>query len=131
MSDEEINDNDQDLLEACCRRYNSLFAYYKNKYKKIRRRKIFFISNGGIAGSIATATPVVALITAGGILMNKLAESLKYNKKLVILKKIIKELESIIDELEGYKRGNIYKNDRFLMRTNQVDSLITATEMDF
>ena len=52
MSDEEINDNDQDLLEACCRRYNSLYAYYKNKYKKIRRRKIaldltiFFISSG-------------------------------------------------------------------------------------
>ena len=138
MSDEE---NDQDLLEACCRRYNSLFAYYKNKYKKIRRRKIaldltiFFISSGGIAGSIVTATPVIALITAGGILMNKLAESLKYNKKLVILKKIIKELKSIIDEIEGYKRGNIYKNDRFLMRTNQVDSLITTlheeNEMDF
>ena len=97
MSDEEINDNliqhDQDLLEACSRRYNSLFAYYKNKYKKIRRRKIaldltiFFISSGGIAGSIVTATPVVALITAGGILMNKLAESLKYNKTLVILKR--------------------------------------------
>ena len=77
MFDEEIayiNDNliqhDQDLLEACSRRYNSLFAYYKNKYKKIRRRKIaldltiFFISSGGIAGSIVTATPVIALITA-------------------------------------------------------------------
>ena len=104
---------------------------------KIRGRKIaldltiFFISSGGVAVGIVTATPLVALIPAGGILMNKLAESLKYNKKLVILKKIIKELKSVIDEIEGYKRGNIYKNDRFLMRTNQVDSLITATEMDF
>ena len=64
------------------------------------------------------------------IVLNKLPESLKYGKKLVILKKIIKELKSIIDEIEGYKRGNEFKKDKFLNRTNQVDSFISTTELD-
>ena len=41
---------------------------------------IFAISGGGIAGSIITATAYIALVTAGGILLNNLLESLKYGK---------------------------------------------------
>ena len=62
--------------------------------------------------------------------MDKLAESLKNNKKLVIVKKIIKELKRIIDEVESYKRGDVFLLDQFLRRTNQEDSLIFATETD-
>ena len=91
---------------------------------------IFAISGGGIAGSIITATAYIALVTAGGILLNKLLESLKYGKKLVILKKIITELKSIIDEIEGYKRGNEFKKDKFLNRTNHTDLFITTAELD-
>ena len=37
---EELNQHDHDLLEACSLRYNSLYRYYMKKYKKIRRKKI-------------------------------------------------------------------------------------------
>ena len=88
---------------------------------------IFAISSGGIISSIAVAMPIIALVTGGGILMTKLAEQLKYNKKLVILKKIIKELKFIIDEIEGYKRGNEYDREKFLSKMNYIDHLITVT----
>ena len=71
--------------------------------------------------------PIIALVTGGGILATKLAEQLKYNKKLVILKKIIKELKFIIDEIEGYKRGNEYDREKFLSKMNYIDHLITVT----
>ena len=71
--------------------------------------------------------PIIALVTGGGILATKLAEQLKYNKKLVILKKIIKELKFIIDEIEGYKRGNEYDREKFLSKMNYIDHLITIT----
>ena len=74
---------------------------------------IFAISGGGIAGSIITATTYIALVNAFGIVLNKLPESLKYGKKLVIFKKIINEFKSIVDEIEGYKRGNEYKKIGF------------------
>ena len=104
-------------------------------YSKIRTRKIlldltvFAISGAGVAGSIAVA-PLVALVTAGGLLATKLIDQLKYNKKLVILKKINKELRFIINEIEGYKRGNEYNASKFLERLNFVDGFISNTEME-
>ena len=133
---EELNQHDHDLLEACSLIYNSLYRYFMKKNKKIRRKKnlndmiVFAISGGGIAVSIITATAYIALVTAGGILLNKLLESLKYGKKLVILKKIIREVKSIIDEIEGYNRINEFKRDRFLNRTNQIHLFITTAGLD-
>ena len=49
------------------------------------------------------------------------------NRKLVILKKIIKELKYIRDEIEGYKRGNEYDREKFLSKMNYIDHLITIT----
>ena len=88
---------------------------------------IFAISSGGIISSIAVSMPIIALVTGGGILATKLAEQLKYNKKLVILKKIIKEQKFIIDEIEGYKRGNEYDREKFLSKMNYIDHLTTIT----
>ena len=96
--DPSINPDDKNLLISLSERYTALLAKYHKKYKKIRIRKIvldmiiFAISSGGIISSIVVAMPIIALVTGGGILATKLAEQLKYNKKLVILKKIIREL---------------------------------------
>ena len=40
---DELNQQDHDLLEACSGRYNSLYQYYMKKYKKIRREKFYLI----------------------------------------------------------------------------------------
>ena len=131
--DRSINPDDKNLLISLSERYTAMLVEYHKKYKKIRLRKIlldmiiFAISSGGIISSIAVAMPIIALVTGGGILATKLAEQLKYNKKLVILKKIIKELKFIIDEIEGYKRGNEYDREKFLSKMNYIDHLITTT----
>ena len=101
--DPSINPDDKNLLISLSERYTAMLVEYHKKYKKIRLGKIlldmiiFAISSGGIISSIAVSMPIIALVTGGGILATKLAEQLKYNKKLVILKKIIKELKFIID----------------------------------
>ena len=131
--DPSINPDDKNLLISLSERYTAMLVEYHKKYKKIRIRKIvldmiiFAISSGGIISSIVVAMPIIALVTGGGILATKLAEQLKYNKKLVILKKIIKELKFIIDEIEGYKRGNEYDREKFLSKMNYIDHLITVT----
>ena len=38
--DGNLSRHDEELLEVCSERYNSMFTYYKKKYKKIWRRKI-------------------------------------------------------------------------------------------
>ena len=97
--DPSINPDDKNLLISLSERYTAMLVEYHKKYKNTRLRKIlldmiiFAISSGGIISSIAVSMPIIALVTGGGILATKLAEQLKYNKKLVILKKIIKELK--------------------------------------
>lgn len=124
-----------DLLESNLGRYTDLLKYYKSKYKRIRSRKIvldivcFTITSSGVVGSI-TLVPLVALVSAGGVILNKIFEQLKYNKKLIILKKILKELSLIIDELNGYLRGNPYNVEKLLERLNYIDGFISHSDLD-
>ena len=134
--DDDIEIENNELIELCLKRYTTLlFDKYHKKYKRIKTRKIildwtiFAVSSGGIAGSIITATPLIALVTARGLLLNELAETLKYNKKLVLLKKVLKELRIIINELEGYKRGNEFDDEEFRKNANKVDEIITESTM--
>ena len=133
--DPELSEENKDFLEANCQRYMMLYKQYKVKMKKIRTRKIlldtviFAVSSGGVVASI-TVAPLISLVTAGGIVLSKVLDQLKYNKKLVILKKIIRELKTVIDEIEGYKRGNEYNKDKFLQRLNYIDGFISSTEME-
>ena len=112
------------------KRYTSLFKKYHKRYKQTNVRKIvldlaiFTASTGRIAGSIVTGASVIALMTAGGLLFTKLAEALKYNEKFVMLKKINKELRLVINELQVFKRGNTFEQEKVLTHANQVDGII-------
>ena len=44
--------------------------------------------------------------------------------------KVAKELRLIINEFEGYKRGNRFLHDEFLIPANRVDEIIADAAVD-
>ena len=126
----QLSEENRKFLSDAKMNYSGKLTDFKKKLKKYKRIRfttsliLFGISAGGITSAI-TVTPLLSLITFGGVLIERALEQIKLVKKITILKNLCSQLRAMLDRIDYYLRNNHFHHEKFAQELFALDTSIS------